>query len=104
VRLDPDDEWIDTAKPIMVSLFGIWSKKSGYGRVLPGGRTAERLVWQDKSVGSLARAKDAESTPSSRNRDDSADAFVAGPELRDAKQVTNERLQERSRGAGRGHR
>ncbi len=89
VRLDPDDEWIDTAKPIVVSLFGIWSKKSGYGRVPPGGRAAERLVWQDKSVGSLARAKDADVFVFVvQGYDDSPDAFVAGTGLHDAKPVT----------------
>jgi dipeptidyl aminopeptidase/acylaminoacyl peptidase len=92
-RLNPDEEWIDTAKPITVALFGIWSKKSGYGRVAPGGRVAERLVWEDKSVGGLARAKDAETYAFVRQSyEDSPDAFVAGPDLRDAKQIskTNE--------------
>jgi hypothetical protein len=32
-RLDPDEEFIDTEKPMYVSLFGIWTKKSGYARL-----------------------------------------------------------------------
>ena len=88
-RLNPEEEWIDTTKPITVALFGIWSKKSGYGRVPAGGRTAERLVWDDKSVGGLARAKDADVYAFvTQSYEDSPDAFVAGPDLRGAKQVT----------------
>lgn len=54
VRVNPDDEWIDLDEPFPVSLFGIWTKKSGYGRVTPGSKSADRLVWLDKSVGSVA--------------------------------------------------
>jgi dipeptidyl aminopeptidase/acylaminoacyl peptidase len=64
VRLDPDEEAIEPAKPIYVSLFGIWSKKSGYGRLTIGDagarRNVERLVWLDKSVLRLAKAKNAD--------------------------------------------
>ena len=35
VRLDPDAESVDMAQPIYFSLFGTWSKKSGYGRLTP---------------------------------------------------------------------
>ena len=89
VRLDPDDEWIETAKPITVSLFGVWTKKSGYGRIPPGGGAAQRLIWDDKSVGGLARAKDADVYAFvTQGYDDSPDAFVAGADFRDARQVT----------------
>jgi dipeptidyl aminopeptidase/acylaminoacyl peptidase len=89
VRLNPDDEWIDLSKPVVVSLFGIWSKKAGYGRLTPGGRAAERLVWEDKGVTALARAKDADVFAYTMQAyDDSPDLFVAGAGLRDAKQVT----------------
>jgi dipeptidyl aminopeptidase/acylaminoacyl peptidase len=89
VRLNPDEEWIDASKPITVSLFGIWSKKSGYGRIPAGGKVAERLVWQDKNVGNLARAKGADVHAfAAQSYDDSPDVFVAGPDLSDLKQVT----------------
>jgi dipeptidyl aminopeptidase/acylaminoacyl peptidase len=63
VRLDPEQDAIDPAKPLYVSLFGIWSKKSGYGRVRIDGSArpqVERLVWLDKSVARLAKAKNAD--------------------------------------------
>src|SRR2546429_9063250 len=62
-KLDPEEEWIDTSKPIYLSLFGIWSKKSGFARVRPGASGAlaeEHLVLLDKSLDHLAKAKDAD--------------------------------------------
>jgi dipeptidyl aminopeptidase/acylaminoacyl peptidase len=95
VRLNPDDEWIDLSKPVVVSLFGIWSKKSGYGRVPAGGRAAERLVWHDRMTTALARAKDADVFAYVvQAYDDSPDAFVGGPDLRDARQVTKTNAQQ----------
>jgi len=86
VRLDPDEEWIDLDKPVTVSLFGIWTKRSGYGRIPAGGQQAQRLVWQDKNVGRLGKAKDADVyTYTVMDFDDSPDAFVG---LDAAKQVT----------------
>jgi dienelactone hydrolase len=88
VRLDPDEESIDLGKPVYVSLFGEWTKKSGYARLEPAGG-ATRLVWLDKNVASLAKAKDAEVyTYVAQDFDDSPDVFVGGAELKDAKQVT----------------
>jgi dipeptidyl aminopeptidase/acylaminoacyl peptidase len=82
------DEAVDLAKPTYVSLFGLWSKKSGYGRVGPGG-TVDRLVWLDKSVTSLARAKSADVySYIAQDYDDSPTIFVAGPDLKNAKPVT----------------
>jgi len=62
VRVDPEQESIDPAKPLYMSLFGIWSKKSGYGRLQlqQTGSPVERLVWLDKSVTRLAKAKSAD--------------------------------------------
>jgi dipeptidyl aminopeptidase/acylaminoacyl peptidase len=88
VRLDPDEEWFDLGKPVYVSLYGEWTKKYGYGRLEPAGGVT-RLVWLDKNVGSLAKAKNAEKyLYTSQDFDDSPDAFVGGADLKDAKQVT----------------
>ncbi len=89
VRLDPDEEWIDPDKPILVSLFGIRSKQSGYGRIAPGAATAEPLVWRDLAISALARAKDADVfSYMAQSFEDSPDLFVGGPDLDRAKQVT----------------
>ena len=88
VRLDPDAEWIDTTKPLTFSLFGTWSKKSGYARRSAGGEV-ECLIFEDRAVGNLARAHDADvHLYVTQTFDDSPDAYVAGADLKGARQVT----------------
>jgi dienelactone hydrolase len=89
VRLDPDEDWIDTSKPLTLSLFGIWTKKSGYARRTPDGGV-ERLIFEDRAVSNLAKARDADVYLYVTQRfDDSPDAYVGGPDLKAARQVTN---------------
>ena len=89
VRLDPDEEWIDTSKPLTLSLFGIWSKKSGYARRERGG-SVERLLFEDRAVSNLARADAADVyLYVTQKFDDSPDAYVGGPDLKAARQVTS---------------
>jgi dipeptidyl aminopeptidase/acylaminoacyl peptidase len=83
-----DDEGIDLDKPVYLSVFGEWTKKSGYARLDPNGRV-NRLVWLDENVGSLAKAKDADVYAYvAQDYDDSPDIFVGGADLKDAKQAT----------------
>jgi dipeptidyl aminopeptidase/acylaminoacyl peptidase len=89
IRVNPDDEWIDPGKPLYLTLFGVWSKKSGYGVLRPGTTAADRAIWLDKSVGGLSRAKDADVFAYTvQDYDDSPDLFAGGPDLRSARQVT----------------
>jgi acetyl esterase/lipase len=95
VRLNRDEEFIDPASPVYVSLYGRWSKKFGYARVPTAARSAgavpavERLVWFDKSVGRLAKAKKADIYAYVvQDFDDSPDYMAGGPTLADARQVT----------------
>jgi len=94
-RINRDEEFIDPAAPIYVSLYGRWSKKFGYARVPTGAPLAgavpavERLVWLDKSVGRLTRAKQADTyTYVIQDFDDSPDYMVGGAALSVARQVT----------------
>lgn len=81
-------EWIDLGEPMYFSLYGEWTKKSGYGLLRPG-RRVERLVWLDRNVGSLAKAENADVYGYiAQAYDDSPDIFVAGPDLSNARQVT----------------
>ncbi len=103
VRVSADEETIDLRKPVYISLFGLWSKKSGYGvirpayaagdtRAAPAGQAppVDRLVWLDESVGGLAKAKSADVYGyTSQNYDNSPNLFVGGPDLKAAKQVTH---------------
>lgn len=91
-QLDPEEEWIDTSKPIYLSLFGIWTKKSGFARLRPsasGSLAEERLVFTDKSIDHLAKAKDADVFEYVQQTFvESPNANIAGADLKDAKAVT----------------
>lgn len=88
VRLNPDDEWIDIENPITVSLFGIWTKKSGYGRANGTASQVERLIWMDKSVTGLAKAKEADVYAYvAQSYEDSPDIFAGAADLK-ARQIT----------------
>ena len=91
-RLDPEEEWIDTSKPIYLSLFGIWSKKSGFARLQPngsGGLAEEHLLQLDKSLDHLAKAKDADVFEYVQQTFvESPNAFIANANLKEAKAVT----------------
>jgi dipeptidyl aminopeptidase/acylaminoacyl peptidase len=88
LRINQDDEWTNLDKPVYVSLFGSLSKKSGYGLLKPGGGV-DRLIFVDKAVGGLARAKDADVfSYTIQDYDDSPDLFVSAADLKNGKQIT----------------
>jgi len=88
VRLDPDEEWIDAGQPIHFSLFGIWSKRSGYARLDPGAGATTPLRVEDKSITGLAKAKDAAVYAYTvQGFDDPPDVMVGGPGLIDARAI-----------------
>lgn len=91
-RLDPDEEFIDRETPLVVSTFGLRSKKSGYARIAPGapsGSSVTSLTWLDKRVDRLAKAKKADRHAYVVQAfDDSPDYYVGGESLADAKQVS----------------
>lgn len=90
VRLDPDEEWIDPDKPMHIALFGIWTKQSGYARLDAGAKQVERLVFLDKNVDRLGRAKDADVYAYAVQAfDDPPDVMVGGPTLTDARSVAS---------------
>src|SRR5262249_21707745 len=86
---DPDEDAIDRSQPGYLAMTGLWSKKSGFARLAPGATAPERLVWLDKSVNRLAKAKAADVYEyQAQSFEDSPDAFVGGADLKAAKQVT----------------
>lgn len=93
VKLVRREEFIATDKPMYLSLFGTWTKKSGYARLKPGAEGAwneEHLVWLDKNITQLDKAKDAEVYEFVQQTfAESPNAFVAGADLKEAKRVTN---------------
>ena len=88
-RFDADEEGIDRAAPVYFRLHGIWSKRSGYAVLRPGANMAERLLWQDKRIDGLARAKNADTFAYLVEAfDDSPDYFVGSATLANATRVT----------------
>lgn len=85
VEAAPDG--IDLGKAQYLTLFGTRTKKSGYARLSAG--AVERLVFDDKAISGLAKAKDADVYIHTAQRyDDSPDMFVSGADLKHGKQVT----------------
>jgi dipeptidyl aminopeptidase/acylaminoacyl peptidase len=88
VRLDPDEEWVDLGKPVYLSLFGEWTKKSGYARRDPSGAVTH-LVWLDRSVTLLTKAKSADVYGYlAQDYDTPVDLYVGAADLKNPKQVT----------------
>ena len=88
VKLDPDEEFIDRAKPIYLSLYGEWSKKFGFAR-LGANSELEQLAWSDSKLRQLTKASDAEIYAYIvENFADSPDYFTAGSDLARPRQVS----------------
>jgi len=90
LRLDPEADFVDPRG--FVSLFGIWSKKSGLARLDADAAAPrpERAVWLDKSVTGLSKAKKADTYAYiAQSFDDSPDYFVGDAGLTNAKQISH---------------
>jgi len=94
--LDREEKGIDLSQPVYVSTYGEWTKKSGIGRIQPGKKGmglqagVENLVWEDAAIGSLSKAKNAAVYAyASEDFNKPTEFLVGGPQLKDAKQLTN---------------
>ena len=56
--LDREERFIDLSKPIMLTAFGQWTKKSGFYELKDG--KLEQLIFEDKKFGRLVKAKEAD--------------------------------------------
>jgi dipeptidyl aminopeptidase/acylaminoacyl peptidase len=56
---EDSDEGVDTSKPLILSAYGDRTKKSGYW-ILEPGREPRPLIWEDRQIGQLRKAKNAE--------------------------------------------
>lgn len=83
-----NDEAIDLSKPVYLSLYGVWTKKTGYA--ILNGQNVERPVWLDKGVSRLIKAKEADTYAYVAEAfDASPNYYAAGADLKDAKQVSD---------------
>ncbi|MBN1939675.1 MAG: S9 family peptidase [Candidatus Aminicenantes bacterium] len=59
MRLDPEEKFIDPSKPLLLSAFGEWTKKSGFYSLRIGSAPA-KIVFEDLQFGRLTKAKSAD--------------------------------------------
>jgi dipeptidyl aminopeptidase/acylaminoacyl peptidase len=89
VRLDPEEETIDTSRPLLLSAYGEWTKKSGYYRVRIG-RPLEQLIFDDRSIGRPNKADDAERVIlTMQTFVDFPDYYVTDTSFRNPRKVTD---------------
>ena len=82
------DRFVDFSRPVYVTLYGDRTKQYGYGRLRRSGGV-ERLVFDDRNISRLTKARDADVyLYRAEAFDDPPDWFVAGPRLADARQVS----------------
>jgi dienelactone hydrolase len=83
-----DAEPIDLSKPVYLSVYGEWNKKSGFARLVNG--KVERTVWVDRNTGGLAKAKDADVyVYNAEAFDVPTNYFAAAGDLQNPHQVTD---------------
>ena len=91
--LDGDDDGIGSDETIYYSVYGEWTKESGFAAADVGDAPV-MLVWEEKTFGGFftpfMKAEDADVYAfRMESYDDSPDYFVAGPGLAEPRQVTN---------------
>lgn len=87
VRLDPDEEAFPGNGPWWVSLYGDFTKESGYGHLRPG-RGVERRIYEERGIGRLTKADDADVHAFVTQRyDDPPALHVAGADLASPQRV-----------------
>ena len=88
ITLDREERWIDPTKPLTLSANGEFSKKSGVARMMPG-QAVQRVLWLDKDVSRVAKAKDADVFLfAEQSYEESPNYYVSGAALNDAKPVS----------------
>ena len=88
--LDPDERGIDLTKPLLVDVYGEWTKKNGFGRIEPGKPGVKNLMWEDASFGRVTKARKADTIVFSKEtRGDSPDFYVTNMAFGPAKKVTD---------------
>ena len=56
---DTGDAGIDMTKPLTLSAYGEWTKKSGYYSLAPGGKPTP-IIYEEKSIGGVSKAANAD--------------------------------------------
>jgi dipeptidyl aminopeptidase/acylaminoacyl peptidase len=83
-------EAIDLDEPVYLSLEGRWTKKTGYAALHDG--KVDRLIYEDKAVRGLEKAKDADVLLYQAGAWDESPNFFAGRDLKAAQKVSDTNL------------
>jgi dipeptidyl aminopeptidase/acylaminoacyl peptidase len=95
VKLDPEERVIDSAKPLLLSAYGEWTKKSGYYS-LRIGQESRRLIFEDKSLGLPLKAKNSDRLVFTMETFvDFPDYYVSGTDFANPKKVTEANPQQK---------
>jgi len=95
-RLDPKEKGIDLAKPLYLSAYEEWTKKSGIARIYNGKPGVKMLRWDD-AVYSLLKAKKAEIYLYTRQTyKDYPDYYVSDQSLKNGKKITDANPQQKN--------
>jgi dipeptidyl aminopeptidase/acylaminoacyl peptidase len=87
--LNTEDRVVDVSAPVYIAIYGEWTKQHGYARLLPNA-APERLIFVDRLVSRLGRARDADVYYYRvEGFDESPNWYVGGPRLADARKVTD---------------
>ncbi|WP_422353981.1 prolyl oligopeptidase family serine peptidase [Roseivirga pacifica] len=88
-RLDPETDTYDTSKPLLMSVYGEWTKQSGYYEVTVG-KKPKVLHFIDKMVGRPTKAKDANVIMyTEQTFEEFPDLWVASTDFKKPKKITN---------------
>jgi dipeptidyl aminopeptidase/acylaminoacyl peptidase len=88
VDLDPEEKFIDLAKPLCLTAYGEWTKKSGFYS-LTAGKIPKKIVFEDLMFGRLAKAKNADRYLYSKGTFvDFPDYYVSDGTFASAKKIT----------------
>lgn len=83
-----NDEAIDLSKPVYLSLYGIWTKKTGYA--ILKGDTVEKAVWLDKGTRGLIKAKESDTYAYVAEAfDASPNYYAAASDLKAPRQISD---------------
>ena len=89
IRLDQEERFIDTSKPLLLSAYGEWTKKAGFYS-LKVGQVPKVLVYDDKSFGRPQKAKNAEKLLVTRQTFvEFPDYYVSGMDFQKLTKITD---------------
>ncbi len=89
VNLDPEVDYIDTKKEILLSAYGEWTKKTGYF-ALKAGQSPRELVYEDRNFGRPVKALNSDQVLYTiQTFTDFPDYYVSNSTFAQPKKVTN---------------